>query len=392
MWTQHSTQTAAEPDTIRWNPKSILILTLSLSVLIVLCVPGTSLNVNAANSLLIPFKAVGIDSCMLVTSDIGIRDNSGNAVQAPQVSSFPYANFAWDTLKDMGVNLINVGGGQEGNWLHICDSYNHPWGQSYDTYWAENLNAFLNKAHSYGMQVVFHLMGDHWGTLGGIVAPMEDRQVINPYTSVSEALTVLSRMGDPTQNDMHMNFLNDSRVAFWQPINEANVVTYKSWIRSVLQGIRSYGGKTSVCVTAGSAYWQSFPDVIVNIGDLVDYLQVHDFGEAAVEQVSSQGSDMYTTAYNLFNQHFQYMVATKGSFSATQIFDMEVCCPVGANVHDVAGNPVTISGDQQTQFIRALFDAAKANGIGGVDYWQPIDQKSSPEIGDFIDFYGNMRN
>jgi hypothetical protein len=337
---------------------------------------------------LTPFKGAAVDATMLVTSSLGIRNNSGNVIQAKQVSSFVNGpDTGWDLLKDLGVNLIVVSEGREGDILHVRPNI--------DTYWAENLNAFLTKAASLGMKVAFHEMGGTYGQEFGIVAPMSDWQNVTPYTSVSDALVILAKMAG--QNDLHHNFLADPRIAYWQPINEADVSVWHDWIYSVCSAIEAYGGKCTVCVATSAmpSYYQSFPDTISYLGNVVNYLQAHDYGQAAAETISAQGltgQAAYNATYKYFLSHFQVMCNTRGTFATMNIFDSEVAVGCGTNIQDVAGNIINISDDQQSQFIKALFDACKTLDLGGIVWWHPIDAGTSPELGDFINYYGTITN
>lgn len=286
--------------------------------------------------------------------------------------SFPETDYAWKKLRDLGVKVIQVGGGTEGNVLHIQANENHPWGRAYDPDWTQNLDKFLAKADSYGIKVVFHTMGSTYGTNLGVVAPMYNYERVNPYSSVENALVVIDKLGG--NNALKKNFFVDPRVAWWSPINEARLdyQDVRDWTIAVLQRIRMYGGKTSVCVNDGQhAYYETFPYIIPIIGQYVDYLQAHVYLEKVlVASSNNPGYDMYTNAYNGFSKAFQSMVNGKGSFSLDKIMVTEIGCGSGTWTSHMGTQITTVH--QQAEYIRAAFDAAKEYGISKIIYHEPF--------------------
>jgi len=299
----------------------------------------------------------------------------------PSYRSYPTPDYVWIMLEDLGITLIQVNGGPEGNVLHIQANENHPYGCPYDPDWAENLDSFLGKADSYGIKVVFHEMGCKWGTILGIIAPMDSEERVERYTSVSESLRIIDKLGG--NNTLHKNFIADPRIAWWSPINEARIdgsdySDVRDWTVQVLQRIRSYGGKTSVCVNNyvyGDVrvhdYSQTFPLVISIIGQYVDYLQAHVYCEDLwVAASNNPNYDMYTNAFNEFSSAFQSMIDGRGSFSVDKLMLTEFGC--GYNTCDTFRGPISTTAHQQAMYIEACFDAAKKYGIEIICYHEPF--------------------
>jgi len=311
---------------------------------------------------------------------------------------YPIPDYAWIRLKDLGITLIQVEGGPEGNVLHIQANENHPYGCPYDPDWAENLDSFLSKADSYGIKVVFHEMGNQWGTSLGILAPMECEERVTRYTSVSESLRIIDKLGG--DNALHKNFIADPRIAWWSPINEARVdgpeySDVRDWTVQLLQRIKNYGGKTSVCVNNfvyGDVrvhdYSQTFPQVISTIGQYVDYLQAHVYCPDLWEAASNNPNyDMYTNAFNEFSTVFQSMINGRGSYSIDKLMLSEFGCGYG-NWWDFRG-PITTTAHQQAMYIEACFDAAKECGIEIICYHEPFISSTYRSFG-FIEPDGTI--
>ena len=306
-----------------------------------------------------------------------------------QYWAFPEPDYAWKLLKDLGVNVIQVVGGTEGNVLHVQMNENHPYGRPYDADWAQNLEKLLAKADSYGMRIVFHEMGSTHGTLMGIVAPMSSYQRHDPYTSIEESLLLIEKLGG--HNELGKNFISDPRIAYWCPINEARLdrVDIRDWTISVLRRIRQYGGKTSVCVNDGEhRYVDSFPNIIPIIGDYVDFLQAHSYQLDIVQSVGSRGSaaDMYVPMCEAFSRDCESMVNGRGIFSVDQLMLTEFGC--GNGVWTGMGRNITTTEHQQADYIRAVFDACEKYGITQVFYHEPINIRSHVRTLGFVNYDG----
>jgi len=303
--------------------------------------------------------------------------------------TFPEPDYAWKTLKDLGITLLQVEGGPEGNVLHIQLNENHPYGYPYDPDWAQNLDSFLSKADSYGIKVVFLPMGCNWGNNLGIVPPMQSEARYDRYTNVTEALRLIDKLGG--NNSLHKNFLNDSRVPYWIPIDEARIdgpeySDVKDWTIQTLQRIRSYGGKTSVCVNDlvyGDShyhnYTQTYPYVISVIGPYVDYLQAHIFcDDLWVAASNNPNYDMYTNAYNEFSNNFKAMAKARGSFGLDKL---QVTIGCGYTTWEDFRGTITTTSHQQAMYFKACFDAAKENGIEIICYHAPFLSLSYRSLG-----------
>jgi hypothetical protein len=315
--------------------------------------------------------------------------------------SFPEPDYAWKTLKDLGIKIIQIGGGTEGNVLHVQCNEQHPWGMSYDSNWAQNLENLLTKANSYGIKIVFHVMGSSYGTVFGLVAPVYNYGPVAPYSSIDNCYEVLDKLAG--NNNLNHNFISDPRIAWWSPINEADIsdATVRDWTISILQKIKSYGGKTSVCVGYGSAYGSnpvideptfyyaySFPKVIQYLGSYVDYLQCHCYLEKVIVAANNNPSyDVYTEAYKWFSTNCEYMVngssGSRNKFSLDKLMITEV--GFGSGTWSSHMGTQTTTEHQQAQYIQALFDATKKYSISKISWHEPFEGNGGNRGFSFID-------
>jgi len=331
----------------------------------------------------------------LITKGANIPANqlvSVSSTYPKQYWAFPEQDYAWKTLQDLGVNAIQVWGGIEGNVLHIQANENHPWGKNYDSNWAENLESFLAKADSYGMKVVFHEMGNQYGTGLGIVPPMHNYRSVSPYSSLDNAIAVIDKIGG--NNNLDKNFFEDDRVLWWTPINEArlDVDEVRNWLIPVLQRIKYYGGKTSVCVNdkKGRSYAEAFPYITPLIGDYIDYLQAHRYQEPVIRSITNQGpqADMYQPAYEAFSADFQSMIEGRGKFGIDKLALTEFGTGFDEWEYHYGTDITTI--EQQADYIRAAFDAAQDKGITKLFWFNPIQIHSDYNSFGFIEYDGTI--
>ncbi|MDH5689927.1 MAG: hypothetical protein OEY81_00665 [Candidatus Bathyarchaeota archaeon] len=312
----------------------------------------------------------------------------------------PEPDFTWKQLQDLGVNVMHVGGGQEGNVWHIQANENHPYDREYDADWAENLDSFLAKADSYGIKVIFHTMGSHWGVGLGIVAPMHNYRRVDPYSSIPNALAVVDKLGG--NNILTKNFFVDDRVLWWTPINEARIDygeydDVRVWAVAVLQRIKEYGGETSVCVNDGShTYPYTFPYIIPMIGEYVDYLQAHSYNHPELAAVCEQGpdADVYQPLYAKFSQDFEAMANGHGPFDLDQIVFTEFGCGngdwSGVLASGYYGTTLFTTQHQQADYMRAAFDAAKKYGITKLFWHDPVQFGTDDRGFGFIEYDGTI--
>jgi len=285
----------------------------------------------------------------------------------------PEPDWTWKTFKDLGINVLHVSCGQEGNVLRIQANENHPWGHSFNSDWAQNLDSFLAKADSYGIKVVFHSMGNKWGNLLGVVPPMNAYKYVEPYSGIPNALIVIDKLGG--NNGLEKNFFKDPRVLWWCPINEARIddPTIRDWLLAVLKRIKDYGGTTSVCVNDGKhRYSETFPYILPIIGDYVDYLQAHCYNPDIIHQCTNGGPsvDMYPLSYQAFMEDCQSMIAGRGSFPKEKLLITE--CGCGQGTYTWHGGTDSTTVKQQADYIKGAFDACRDAGIGGLMYWDII--------------------
>jgi len=309
-----------------------------------------------------------------------------------QYWAFPEEDYAWKILQDLGVNAIQVWGGIEGNVLHIQANENHPWGMNDDSDWAENLESFLAKADSYGMKVVFHEMGNQYGTSFGVVPPMHNYRPVSPYSSLDNAIAVIDKLGG--NNNLGKNFFEDERVLWWTPINEARLDAdeVRNWLIPVLQRIKYYSGKTSVCVNdkTGRSYAEAFPYITPIIGDYIDYLQAHRYQELVIRSITNQGpqADMYQPAYEAFSADFQLMIDGRGEFGIDELALTEFGTGFDEWEYHYGTDITTI--EQQADYIRAAFDAAQDKGITKLFWFNPIQIHSDYNTFGFIEYDGTI--
>lgn len=268
---------------------------------------------------------------------------------------------------------------------------NHPYGRYADANWAENLEAFLAKAANYGIKIVFHSMGNEYGTELGIVAPMFTYRKRTVWTPLAEALALIDKLaGD---NALGKNFIADPRIAWWCPINEARLddADVREWLIPILERIRAHGGKTSVCVNDGvHGYVDTFPYIIPIIGHCVDYLQAHEYHhpDVVAPLCGNLEADLYTPIYNAYFQDFQTMAAERGNFPLENVMLTEYGVGNGT-WYGILGplEQCNLTPSQQAQYIKAVFDAAKDIGISNLFYHEIFDYRTFHLFG-FLEFNG----
>lgn len=308
---------------------------------------------------------------------------------SPAYQAKPTPDHTWHQLQDMGVPFFTLEGGQEGNRLHAQCNENHPHGRSYDPNWAQNLQAFLDKVEHYGFKVVFHSMGRIYGTLFGLVEPMFANSWVNPYSSVANALRVVEKLGG--DNALGKNFFRDPRVLWWSPINEAYIdgvhpntgERVADWLRPIVDSIKNYGGKVSMCIRKSGYSYREFSQAqrLFN----VDYLQSHAYHYYDTVDLcdGNPSRDMYPLAYNAFLGTCQIMNNEKGPFPLSKVFLTEFGC--GSFSWSPNG---TTTAQQQKDYIRGVYEAAREVGIGGILYWAPWQIDPDWRHYGFIDYNG----
>ena len=338
----------------------------------------------------------------------GQNQGVNHYVDSPAYRAKPYPDQAWDQAIALGMNCIQFGGGQEGNVLHCQLNENHPYGRAYDSDWASSLEAFLAKAASYGIKVVFHSMGSYYGTNLGFVPPMHNYSTNAPdgnpwkYQSLAELEVLLNKLAG--NNSLGKNFLTDSRIAWWSPINEArmNLGYVKDWTVGMLRMLKERGAKTSVCVNDGAHhYWETFPYIIPIIGDYIDYLQAHDYQSdlVIVPTRNDPTADLYTLSYNAFLDHLTVMADGRGGFPLDHVMLTETGMGHRSNGlpwHYHREGDFWQTKQQQADYIKGCFDAAKTVGLTNIFYHETIWMRPYPTdttwgFG-FVNYDGSMTN
>src|SRR5450759_4524127 len=116
----------------------------------------------------------------------GITAMVDNLYYSPNVAvPSNYQSNGWSDLQGLGINVIRVGEGPEGDVAHF-NPLNYP------NEWANNLNSFLTIANNHGMRVTFQEMGTQWQTLFGIVPPEPAKGIVG--TSIAQSKILIDEL------------------------------------------------------------------------------------------------------------------------------------------------------------------------------------------------------
>lgn len=279
---------------------------------------------------------------------------------------------AWQLLKAAGVNWVRVSGGTEGDVNHFNI-------KNYPNEWAQNLDSFLAQAASYGIKVSFGSLGNPHDTLFGIRSPgTSDQSDPNAeFTSISDAKAMIDQLAG--NNNLHHNFITDSRVLGWVTSNEVYIGPSTSsnpnsdgpfildWNLQLLDYIRSLGGKAwiaSPTVVDGSSDGYDFAQVAPLLTGHVDYLEAHYYKEWELVTYYSNGDGTYDwTGFQAFYETLlmETMVTVRGSFPLENVLLGEFGMWLGSG-SDVGVTHSFTNQDRQNYY-HAVLSAAKAAGL-----------------------------
>lgn len=313
---------------------------------------STPLVYSSSKNLTIP--AIGV----IQYSAFYIR-GAGVAMNVFEPSARNYQPSAWQILEDLGINVIRVWGGIEGDINHLNI-------RNYPDEWTQNLDAFLTEADSHGIKVMFHNLGMSWGTLFGIVSP-GDTAGPAPPTPIDEAKAMIDQMaGD---NPLGHDFITDPRVVGWRTSNEVNIsdAAILSWNLELCDYIRSLGGKawlSSPSTFPSGNYFNglSFQQTEPLLRGHVDYLEVHLY---EVWDFDIYYSRDYTKMYNHMKNLIQnFMLDGRGAFSVDQLILGEFGIWIGTG--NEYGTPETFSDEDRQTYYQAYLDACRDMGLKNV--------------------------
>lgn len=208
-----------------------------------------------------------------------------------------YVENGWDILADLGINVIRVSGGGEGDVAHFNI-------ENYPNEWAYNLEEFLSIADNYNIQITFHTIGNSWGTLFGPHPP--EPGIVG--TPINETITILEKLaGD---NPLNHNFISDRRIHSWCIANEIDLSNEDSlnWCVTISDYIREKGGKTFISgpyYNNESRTWLENMDLKLIkplIDDHVDFYSIHYYNIGIVQEMQENNESVYDNIY----EHFTY--------------------------------------------------------------------------------------
>lgn len=279
-------------------------------------------------------------------------------------SAVHYQPNAWNIIKDLGINVIRVWGGVEGNvWgIHMKNNPN----------WAQNLDAFLSEADSHGVKVMFHALGDGWGTLFGIVSPP-----LSGAVSIEEAKAMIDQLaGD---NALGHNFITDPRVIGWRSSNELDISDsyVLQWNLEICDYIRSKGGKAWISAPRYESWWtgEKFSVIEPLVRGHVDYLELHGY---ECEKFEEFGRD-YNSFYDYYKNFLQgHMIDGRGEYSIDQLILGEFGIWRGSGQDLGFTSPVSFTDEDRETYYRALFDACRDVGIKNVIFHELFAYMKEP--------------
>lgn len=218
-----------------------------------------------------------------------------------------YNPSAWQILRDLGINVIRIIDGAEGDIWRINI-------KNYPNEWAPNLNTFLNLADSNGIKVYFYELGTPWNTLFGIRGPSTGSPL-----PINEAKAMIDQLAG--NNSLHHNFITDPRIWIWSVDNEPDISNSVNlnWEIQISDYIRGKGGATVLAGPRGQGGWGAGEDFHVTeplLRDHFDYLEMHKYGIWELRNwFTNNGTINWTGWYTwLRDILLNNMVGGRGSF------------------------------------------------------------------------------
>jgi len=320
-----------------------------LFIFFIAMLPVSSLCINLESSTMIHTTGA------IQYSAFTIR-GAGVAINCFHPNAHNYQPNAWHIIEDLGINVIRVWGGVEGNIWHINI-------KRYPDEWAQNLDAFLDECDRHGVKVVFHEMGNSWGTLFGIVPPPQGPGPYPPV-SIEEAKAMIDQLAG--NNSLRHNFITDPRVLGWRPSNERDISDpyVLQWNLEICDYIRSKGGKAWLASPRYGSWWsgEDFHITEPILRGHVDYLERHLYEVWDFVNICNKN---YTQFYNYYKSVLQdHMIDGRGQFSVDQLIlgEFGIWRGYGSDL----GYSGSFTDEERQIYYRAVLDAARDVGVKNV--------------------------
>jgi hypothetical protein len=293
---------------------------------------------------------------------------AGVAINCFHPQARNYQPNAWSIIKDLGINVIRVWGGVEGDiWhLNIKEQSNE---------WAQNLDAFLTEADSNGVKVIFHQMGDDWGTLFGITPPPQGGGPYPPV-SIDEAKAMIDKLAG--NNVLGHDFINDPRILGWRPSNERDITDpyVLQWSLEICDYIRSKGAKAWLASPRGQGGWWIGEDFHVTepiLREHVDYLERHLYEIWDFNNLGKTYNDFYNYYTSVLQDH---MINGRGIFPVENLILGEF--GIWRGYGEDCGYSGSFTDEERQTYYRAILDACKNVGIKNILFHDLFAQKIGP--------------
>ncbi len=281
-----------------------------------------------------------------------------------------YQPNGWTLLKNLGINVIRVGEGPEGDIAHF-NPINYP------NEWASNLNAFLTKAQSNGMRVTFQEMGTQWQTFFNVIPPEPAKGIAG--SSITQSKAIIDQLAG--NNALKINFITDPRIYAWSVGNEidiGNPTTY-NWCINILDYIRSKGGQafisTPINTTLSSDWLTSINvnSIFPSLAGHVDYLSFNYYNAIYyADNAQKAGQSVYTATYNIMVKELNtYFVSGRGNIAMSNLMIGETGIPSGPTTWN--GVYFNFTPQSVSEFYRAIYDSTKTLGIKNLFYFDAFE-------------------
>lgn len=317
------------PQTIKRTNLCVMII-LAVSFLLLPATSSSYINSNVVSS---ANGVVSSDAYSFNIRGTAIGENIFNP------NAINYHGNAGAILKNLGVNVVSISTGSEGDVWGINMVNN-----AVNDAWADNLESLLATINSTGFKCYLYDLGDPWGGELGIQDP-SGIMGSNPPMDITLAKTYIDKLAG--NNKLNHNFITDPRISFWHVASEAVIGTgvlqklnmshylitiipnsNYYWIIQMCDYIRSKGGKVVVPSPAvdtstidGISWNTNFKWTEPLLQGHVDYLEWHNFGLWELGTYYSLGNQTYDWAGWKANmqKQLQTMVDYKGNFTINQL-------------------------------------------------------------------------
>jgi hypothetical protein len=322
------------------------------------------------------FSATGSASGTQVSGAFAMKGTNVaiNTLYYAKTANVPlnYQPNGFSIIQSMGVNVIFVSGGTEGDVAHF-NMVTHP------SEWAQNLNQFLGQAKSYGLQVIFKTMGSSAGTLFGIYAPQPSLGISG--TPIATAQMLIGELAG--NNSLGHNFIADPRIIAWSIGNEIDLNSPQTlnWLLKVADFVHAAGGKVFVddpydsVITAGWTPSMNTNTIAPLLAGHVDYLSIHIYLSSVAAQAQQSGTSVYTAVYNAFKlQLASYLISGKGAIPMQNLMLSEFGIWVGPGTY--GGVTVSFTNKSVSDYYHAVYQCCQDLGIKNVFNFDFFAQKT----------------